>query len=202
MALVCLHRGVFTRAQFCFYFDPNDRKRALRFVRALVHAGAAVEHPLPGLGKRAQLCRISNRQIYRALGAENIRHRRRAAPSLTFQRLLSLDYILERPGLPSLPTEQEKVACFESLGLERRLLPSRVYRGAVGRQRCYFALKLPIAVDSRNAIFAYADPGHDTDSELRSWGAAHQRALVRFEAPRTCRPCSFAHSGFFHCQSF
>ena len=100
---------------------------------------------------------ISNRQIYRALGAENIRHRRRAHPQLSW-----------------LPTEQEKVACFESLGLDRRLLPSRVYRGAVGRQRRYFALKLPIAVDSRTATFAYADPGHDTDSELRSWGSAHQ----------------------------
>ena len=80
---------------------------------------------------------LSRHIIYhRALGAENIR--RRALPSLTFQRLLSLDYILEHPQLPWLPTEQEKVRCF---GLERRLLPSRVYRGAVGRQRRYFALK-------------------------------------------------------------
>ena len=35
IALVCLHSGVFTRAQFCHYFDA-DRKRAHRFVKALI----------------------------------------------------------------------------------------------------------------------------------------------------------------------
>ena len=39
---MCLHSGVFTRAQFCHYFD-TDRKRALRFVRALVERRQAVE---------------------------------------------------------------------------------------------------------------------------------------------------------------
>ena len=27
IALVCLHSGVFTRAQFCHYFDTANRKR-------------------------------------------------------------------------------------------------------------------------------------------------------------------------------
>ena len=35
IALVCLHSGVFTRAQFCHYFDAS-RKRAERFVKALM----------------------------------------------------------------------------------------------------------------------------------------------------------------------
>ena len=42
IALVCLHSGVFTRAQFCHYFD-TDRKRALRFVKASVARRQAVE---------------------------------------------------------------------------------------------------------------------------------------------------------------
>ena len=38
IALVCLHSGVFTRAQFCQYFDtPNRIRAASRFVNALVH---------------------------------------------------------------------------------------------------------------------------------------------------------------------
>ena len=36
IALVCLHSGVFTRAQFCFYFEGARRNRASRFVRDLV----------------------------------------------------------------------------------------------------------------------------------------------------------------------
>ena len=42
IALVCLHSGVFTRAQFCHYFDTY-RKQAHRFVKALIEQRAAVE---------------------------------------------------------------------------------------------------------------------------------------------------------------
>ena len=43
----------------------------------------------------------------------------------------------------------------------------------MGKQTHYFALKLPIAVDTKTATFAYVDPGRYTDTELRSWGVAH-----------------------------
>ncbi len=72
-----------------------------------------------------------------------------------------------------LPTEQEKVAFFDLLGIDHRRIPHRVYQGAVGKQTHYFALRLPIAVDTKTATFAYVDPGKYTDTELRSWGAAH-----------------------------
>ena len=89
------------------------------------------------------------------------------------RRLLSLDYVLEHPDLPWLPTEPEKVGAFETLGIERRLLPSRLYRGAAGSTKRYFPLKLPVALDGGRALFVYVDPGHDTSKALRSWGAAH-----------------------------
>ena len=54
------------------------------------------------------------------------------------RRLLSLDYVIEHPDLPWLPTEREKVATFEALGIGRRLLPSRLYRGVGGDTRRYF----------------------------------------------------------------
>ena len=72
-----------------------------------------------------------------------------------------------------LPAEPEKVAFFDGLGLSRRLIPRRIYYGAVGAQKRYFALKLPLASDAETVIFAYVDPGHQTDRELHSWGAAH-----------------------------
>ena len=173
IALVCLHSGVFTRAQFCFYFEGARRKRAWRFVHALVERGAAVEDNRAIFPGGAKAVRISNKEIYRQLGIENVRHRRDADDSIMLRRLLSLDYVLEHPELPWLPTEPEKVGCFESLGIEHKLLPYRVYQGAVGRQIRYFALKLPIAVAAKTATFAYVDPGKDSDTELRSWGAAH-----------------------------
>ena len=49
-----------------------------------------------------------------------------------------------------LPAEPEKVEFFEDLGLSRRLIPRRIYYGAVGAQKRYFAIKLPIAADAGN----------------------------------------------------
>ena len=175
VALVCLHSGMFTRTQFCYFINGKpDRKRALRFVRDLVERGLGVEDDRAIFPGGAKAVRISNKEIYRKLGIENVRHRREAVDAVMRRRLLSLDYVLEHPELPWLPTEQEKVAFFEALGIDRKRIPKRVYQGAVGKQVRYFALKLPIACDTKNATFAYVDPGKDTDTELRSWGDAHE----------------------------
>ena len=172
IALVCLHSGVFTRAQFCHYFD-TQRMTAARFVKALIERRAAVESDHLMFNGGGKTCRISGKPIYRALGVENIRHRRKARPQVMMRRLLSLDFVLEHPGMNWLPAEPEKVEFFEGLGLSRRLIPRRIYYGAVGAQKRYFALKLPLAADRETVTFAYVDPGHQTDRELHSWGAAH-----------------------------
>ena len=172
ITLVCLHSGVFTRAQFCQYFD-TDRKRALRLVKTLIERRQAVETDVIAFNGGGKTCRISSHAIYQALGVENIRHRRKASKPVVMRRLLSLDFVLEHPGMNWLPDEPEKVQFFEELGLPRRLLPRRIYYGVVGNQKRYFALKLPLAVEPETVTFAYVDPGHQTDRELYSWGAAH-----------------------------
>ena len=172
IALVCLHSGVFTRAQYCHYFDAN-RKRALRFVKALVERRAAVESEWPVVNGGGKSCRISSKPIYRALGVENIRHRRKTTVSVLRRRLLSFDFVLEHPGMNWLPTEGEKVEFIEGLGVHSNLIPRRIYYGAVRAQKRYFALKLPVAGGDKTVTFAYVDPGHATAVELNSWGAAH-----------------------------
>ena len=172
IALVGLHSGVFTRTQFCHYFD-TDSKRAHRFVKSLVERRAAHDGEWPILNGGAKTCRISSKAVYRALGVENIRHRRKATNSVVMRRLLSLDFVLEHPGMNWLPAEPEKVEFFEEIGLPLRLIPRRIYYGVVGNQKRYFALKLPLAVEPEIVTFAYIDPGHQTDRELYSWGAAH-----------------------------
>ena len=172
IALVCLHSGVFTRPQFCHYFDA-DRKQALRLVRALLERGAAVEGEWPLVNGGGRTCRISSKPLYRALGVENIRHRRKAGAPVVMRRLLSLDFVLEHPGMNWLPTEGEKVEFIEGLGVRSNLIPRRIYYGAVRAQKRYFALKLPVAGGARTVTFAYVDPGHATAVELHSWGAAH-----------------------------
>ena len=90
------------------------------------------------------------------------------------RRLLALDYVLEHPGLPWLPTEAEKVAAFEALGIKRRILPGRTYGGAAGNIRRHFHLGLPLALDAKRAVFVYVNPGHETAKGLRAWAAAHR----------------------------
>ena len=172
IALVCLHSGVFTRAQFCHYFGVW-RSGAQRFVQTLLDRRAAVETDVIAFNGGGKMCRISSNAIYRTLGVENIRHRRKASKPVVMRRLLSLDFVLEHPGMNWLPTEPEKVEFFEKLGLPLRLIPRRIYYGGAGSQKRYFALKLPLAVDPQTVTFVYVDPGRSTDTELRSWGAAH-----------------------------
>ena len=172
IALVCLHSGVFTRAQFCHYFEAH-RSAARRIVRTLLERREAVESEWPVVNGGGKSCRISSKPIYRALGIENIRHRRKATVSVLRRRLLSLDFVLEHPGMNWLPTEGEKVEFIEGLGVHSNLIPRRIYYGAVRAQKRYFALKLPVAGGDKIVTFAYVDPGHATAVELHSWGAAH-----------------------------
>ena len=163
IALVCLHSGVFTRAQFCHYFDAR-RNRAHRFVEALIEQRRRTSQQWPPSSMGEPNCAAyTSKSVYQALGVENIRHRRKASKPVVMRRLLSLDFVLEHPGMNWLPAEPEKVEFFEKLGLPLRLIPRRIYYGVVGNQKRYFALKLPLAVDPETVTFAYVDPGHQTD---------------------------------------
>ena len=173
IALACLHSGVFTRAQWTRFLGCHTEK-VRRAVHALIAQGVATEENVSGITGIGRVCRIYGRDIYRALGAGDIRHRRITSTEVLVRRLLSLDYVLEHPHLPWLPTEPEKVRAFEALGIERRLLPQRVYRGAAGNTRRHFPLKLPVALEVERAVFVYVEPGHDTTTALRSWGEAHR----------------------------
>ena len=167
------HSGVFTRGQFCDYFSTG-RPQAFRFVRSLIQRREAVEHKHITFSGGTKLCRISSNAIYKALGVENIRHRRSATTTVVMRRLLSLDFVLEHSNMIWLPAEPEKLEFFEEIGLPLRLIPRRIYYGVAGNRKRYFALKLPIAVEHDIVTFVYADPGHQTHTELHAWGAAHR----------------------------
>ena len=170
IALASLHGGVFTRAQLSDWLGAS-RFKVLRLVQALAARRIVTEETVRGL----KVCRVCARGIYRALGAEDIRHRRITSTEVVIRRLLSFDYVIEHPGLPWLPTEPEKVGAFEALGIDRSLMPVRVYRGAAGGARRYFPRGMPVALDSNRAVFVHADPGYDTSTALHSWRDRHRK---------------------------
>ena len=118
VALVCLHSGVFTRAQYMAYCNAHP-EQARRFVQGLLDLKLAVEEPIPVIRRenRTRACRITHKGIYRQLGVPNIRHRRFPDPGAYLRRLLSLDYVIEHPELEWLPTEEEKVWYCGDIGI-------------------------------------------------------------------------------------
>ena len=174
LAVSALHSGCFLRSQLQFFggYDENDRKSVLRIIHRLTGRQLITETPVESLGL---LTRITNKSVYRLIGADNIRHRRLASWPLMFRRLLSLDYVLDHPQLPWLPTESEKVACFDQLGIDRTNLPRRIWDNATGHTVRLFANKHPIAVDprSKQAHFVYTDSEEKSPQGVRSWRSEH-----------------------------
>ena len=179
LTLVCLHSGVFIRSQYQARYDVTDGPTA-RFVRSLTRAGVLREAgSLDQRGYRpTSICHVHGRTLYRALGIEDNRHRRSASPELVMRRLLSLDYVLEHPECGWLPTEPEKLAYFQRLGISPTVVPQRVYHGPFTDRatRRYLVFKLPIAGSGTTTTFVHADPVGRLRLQadrLRAWVAAH-----------------------------
>ena len=174
LTVSALHSGCFLRSQLQFFFgyDEENRVSTFRIIHRLTDRQLITETPVESLGL---LARITNKTVYRLIGADNIRHRRLASWPLMFRRLLSLDYVLDHPQLPWLPTESEKVACFDQLGIDRTNLPRRVWDNATGHTVRLFANKHPIAVDpsSKQAHFVYTDSEEKSPQGVRSWRSEH-----------------------------
>ena len=153
-------------------FHEDDRKASARIVRKLQSLNLVTETPTSSLGL---LARVTNKAIYRLLGADNIRYRRLPSLPLIYRRLLSLDYVLAHPDLLWLPTESEKVSCFTGLGISHSDLPRRTWDNATGQTVRYFANKHPIAVDARNkqTHFVYTDSDEKSPHGVRSWRTEH-----------------------------
>ena len=178
VAAVAVHSGSFLRSQYC-EFAGCSRTTAKRFVEGLCKRGLALEYD----SSWGRVCRITRQKIYRALDAYPGRYYRQASWPLMHRRLLALDYVLDYPELPWLPTEAEKLAVFDSLGVPREELQRRAYQGIVPA-RLYFPDKHPIAIDipAQAAVFVYVDIEEQTPQGLKSWRRAHDALWRRLSA--------------------
>ena len=96
--------------------------------RSVVDRGPGVEDARAIFPSGARAIHITHEPIYLALGIENVKHRHGAKNTNThalMRRLMSLDYLIERPTLSWLPTEDDTVQRFTALGIDRAVLPYR-----------------------------------------------------------------------------
>ena len=181
LAFVCLHSGAFLRSQYLTFTGESHPMHAARFIS---RCGAVVSEELWS-GTTLRFCRIIARPVYRALGAEHIRHRREATAGLMLRRLLAFDYVVDHADRPWLPTEDEKVTALTTAGVSEASLPRRVYNGKGKGQTRYFVNKLPVALDATGGVFVFVQVGaDDLLFALRTWGDAHAALWGELHAKR------------------
>ncbi len=187
--LVAAHSGYFTCQQFLRFIDGKPGKRSLTFVRKLVEQGHASARPFLRNGK---VYHLFARNLYEAIGKDNVRFRRKHSTEYIRTRLAALDFILGRLDCTFLESESQKVGFFtEQLGIDKKYLPAKRYAGAV-RERFtdrYFVDKFPMYLlphASPSVVsFSFVDPGMESLDSLQTHLLAYfplfsQLSNVRF----------------------
>jgi hypothetical protein len=163
--LVAVHSGYFVPRQFLTFSGTKRGKRSNNFVTRLESRGHATWREYPRTGG---VYHLLSRTLYRYMGKENLRNRRRHSLEYIRTRLLLLDFILGNLGFNYLETEPEKVAFFcDVLGVPRKLLPAKTYAGGPRSEPTlrYFVDKFPLFLDDAESpsfpvvTFSYVDPG-------------------------------------------
>lgn len=176
--IVAAYSGYFTCQQFLRFIHGKPGKRSLNFVRKLLEHGHASARPYLRNGK---VYHLFARNLYGAIGKDNVRFRRKHSTEYIRTRLAALDFILDRLDWKFLESESEKVCLFtEQLGIDKKYLPSKRYSGAIQDQFTdrYFVdnfpmYLLPKAPPPPVASFSFVDPGLESLDSFKTYLQAY-----------------------------
>jgi hypothetical protein len=125
--IVATHSGYFVARQFLAFAGVQWGKRTTLFWNKLQSHKHARTGSLP---RHRAVYHLFARKVYRQLGRENLRNRRRHEIEYIQTRIAILDFVLANPELSYLETERDKLAFFcRDLNIEARHLPSKAYLG-------------------------------------------------------------------------
>jgi hypothetical protein len=187
--LVATHSGYFTHRQFLSFAETKPGYFSHDLIRKLLEKKHA---DFQTFRSGARVYHLFGRQVYQALGKDNLRTRRRHGLEYIQTRLVTLDFILQYPIYDYLETEPEKVAFFEGrLGIDRKILPVKHYRSSRSKEVTprYFVDRFPIFVSEANSsspmvTLSYVDPGSLTLLGFKTHLLAYAellRSLPRFQ---------------------
>jgi hypothetical protein len=181
VALAALHSGYFVRRQYCSFISAGkgwvDEALTSKLLR-LGHAREVV------LRSSRRLYSISSKQVFRALGEEDNRNRRRHEPQTIKARLMGLEYVISRPGVRWFPTETDRVSLFtDELGIGREFLPTWRYSSKSGERTTlrWFVDKPAVflAPNDSTVHFCFVDPGFHTSDAFASFLRNYRDLLSR-----------------------
>jgi hypothetical protein len=165
--IVATHSGYFTHRQFLAFSGTRPGKHSQKFLEKLVAAEHATYHTYPSGGR---VYHIFSRKVYKGIGRDDLRTRRKHQLEYIKTRIVVLDFILSNLECEYLETEAEKVPFVEArFNLSRSFLPSKTYTSKLSRNSSvrYFVDRFPIFVRAATAstpmlTFTYMDAGAAT----------------------------------------
>jgi hypothetical protein len=178
--IVAVFSGYFTLGQFRVFTGSSYGKRSTSFTQKLLTQGHAIAR---AWGRGGSIFHLFSRTVYRELGKDNLRNRKRHSFDFVRARLVLLDFILANQHLTYFESEQDKVSFFcGQLGISQDCLPAKVYEGATPNQQTirYFVDKFPLFVappfpgTPPVVTFSYVDSGLERPSNFASHLSVYQ----------------------------
>ncbi len=171
--LVATHSGYFTCQQFLQFIKMKPGKRSVAFGRKVVEKGHANSREYLRHGR---VFHLFSRNLYEAIGRENVRFRREHSTEYIRTRLIALDFILRNQDFTYLESEEQKLAFFcNQLGIDKKILPHKRYSGAIKGDFTdrYFVDKFPMFYHPGASlppvmIFSFIDPGLESMDSFKT----------------------------------
>ena len=155
LLLVLRHSGVCVARQYCAHAGIVRGQKSHDFFGRLVVRGLAT--PYACAHGQAKVYHVHHKALYRAIGEPNTRFRRPTSIPKAVERLMVLDYLVERPKTHWLASGREKVEHFcHATRAPLDALPVLVFRGATGCETArYFPDRLPIGLAETEESYTF-----------------------------------------------
>ena len=171
--LVATHSGYFTCQQFLQFIKTKPGKRNVAFARKVVEKKHASSREYLRQGR---VFHLFSRNLYEAIGRENVRFRRVHSTEYIRTRLIALDFIIRNQEFTYLESEEQKLSLFcDQMGIDKKVLPHKRYSGAIKDKYTdhYFVDKFPIFYNPDVSLppvmtFSFIDPGFESMDSFRT----------------------------------
>jgi hypothetical protein len=185
--LVATHSGYFTCQQFLQFVETKPGKRSVAFARKIVEKKHASSKEYLRHGR---VFHLFSRNLYEAIGRENVRFRRVHSTEYIRTRLIALDFILRNQDFKYLESEEQKLSFFcDQLGIDKKILPHKRYSGAIKENFTdhYFVDKFPMFYNPDASLapvvtFSFIDPGFESMDSFRTHLAAYLDLFTKLQS--------------------
>lgn len=173
LCLVATYSGYFTCQQFLQFIKAKPGKRSVALARKVVenkHASSK-QYLRPG-----RVFHLFSRNLYQAMGRENVRFRRAHSTDYIRTRLMALDFILGNQDFTYLESEEQKLSLFsDQMGIDKKILPHKRYSGAIEGDSTdrYFVDEFPMFYNPTASLppvvtFSFIDPGFESMDSFKT----------------------------------